>query len=174
MPKGYRKADASEMESLTKIRNEHHEELRDHDVQVGLLFARAGRDQHGEATSHPIKFAGVPVVARVRRTSVKERIWCPYDAVIEVDEDRWEGMSEDERVAVIDHELTHVVVAKDKAGAAIIGDDLRPQIAMRPDDWMLTGFAEVVKRHGRAAIEAQAIHEISEKFGQLIFDFAGA
>ena len=37
--------------------------------------------------------------------------------------------------------------------------------------WTLTGFAEVVKRHGGAALERQALVALHSEFEQLLFRF---
>lgn len=174
MGRSYRKGNASELELAKKAAEQWHPELVEHDVRVGMVFTSASKNDHGEPTCKAVTFAGTGVVAKVRRVTPKERLWCDADVMIEVDADRWASMSEEERTAVVDHELTHVELARAKDGSVKLTEDLRPAIKFRPDDWMLTGFREVIERHGKSAIEAQSLHEVGERVGQLVFEFAGA
>jgi len=44
----------------------------------------------------------------------------------------------------------------------------------RPDDWCLTGFAEVARRHGAHALEVAAIRTLWDTHGQALFPWAAA
>jgi hypothetical protein len=56
--------------------------------------------------------------------------------------------------------LTHFQLSLNKEGEQKIDDIGRPKLHMRPDDFMLTGFFEVVRRHGEFAGEAKAVREV--------------
>lgn len=58
--------------------------------------------------------------------------------VIEVAADTWQRLTDDQRKALVDHELMHLIVEFDQDG--------EPKLAMRGHD--LEEFAAIVRRHG--------------------------
>lgn len=90
-----------------------------------------------------------------------------HDAQIELDGPVWKTLSQPCKKALLDHELTHLVVKRDRKTEKIKLDDLnRPVLATRPDDWSSTGFLDVVARHGQASLEYQAIQRLHEAVQQ--------
>jgi len=94
------------------------------------------------------------------------------DAVITLDEAAWRQASEAERMALIDHELVHLTIAKDKDGLAKSDDLGRPKLKMRLHDVQVGWFLDVARRHGNAAPEVQAIRAARETYGQRLFGWA--
>lgn len=68
------------------------------------------------------------------------------DAVIIVDAARWEELNSDQRLALVDHELCHLVQATDKNEAQVFQVDGRPLLRVRAHD--VEEFVEVIQRHG--------------------------
>jgi hypothetical protein len=168
----YRKADPDTAEMLGRVMKECHKLLVEATVRVGVLLASTEIDQEGRPKSAPVKSHGVPCVAKTRLINRKQRLQgVPFEAVIEIDEHRWELMTEEAQEAVIDHELTHLELKRDPdTNLPLSDDDGRPKLKLLPDDWVLTGFADVVRRRGRWAIEAQAIKDLHDHYGaQLLF-----
>lgn len=60
------------------------------------------------------------------------------------------------RLALLDHELTHLEVVEQGGKFKVTGDG-RPKIYMRPDDWTFTGFKEIVERHGTESYEYEEV-----------------
>lgn len=132
-----------------------HQRLHDAQVRFGVLFAA---NEDGPA----IKHGGDPALALIRILALKWRVLTNYDALIEIDENEWKDLEDDSRVALIDHELSHIdTVAKEGFSGNLIvqRDDIgRPKLKTRPGDWLSSdGFLDVVKRHGPAACEAISI-----------------
>src|ERR1019366_9477538 len=80
------------------------------------------------------------------------------------------GLSETRRLALLDHELTHLVLRCDEDG--LKHDDIgRPTFKIKQHDFDLGGFAEVVERHGEASVEALQFSRFETLYGQLmLFD----
>jgi len=125
-----------------------HRRLKDMNVRLGVLVAANG---DGPAVRHN----GYPALATIRVTPLKDRVTKGFDAELLIDEREWNGMKSEHRLALCDHELTHLVIVKDKKSGEVKLDDLgRPKLRSRKGDWNGgDGFAEVVERHGDFAVE---------------------
>lgn len=165
MSKSYEKANPDVMRLLEAVVKQHHKDLAKEGVRVGVTMVEC---EDGPAVTH----AGQPCAAKVELVTLAKRVHAPVDAIIQVDEAIWKELNGEARNALIDHEVTHLELVRDAKEKVKRAADGRPKIRLRPDDWMLTGFAEVVKRHGRAALEYQALRSLDEQHGQLLFDWA--
>ena len=126
--------------------SKYHQSLNDAGVRIGVLFAA---NPEGPAVKH----GGYPAHATIKVMSLKDRVTKGYDAELMVSEESWDGFDEDQRAALVDHELTHLEIVAKKG--IVQRDDIdRPKLKTRKGDWNCgDGFAEVVARHGRASIE---------------------
>jgi hypothetical protein len=141
----------------------HHPDLEECEASVMCLFADSG-----EAGVPAVKWHGYPAAAVIKKTSLKDRAQGMKDALITIDRRWWDDAYEDERAAVIDHELTHLEVVRDEQGAIESDDQGRPKFKLKLHDWQLGGFAVIAKRHGDAAPEVQMAKEFRDKYGQLL------
>lgn len=147
-----------------KLINEHYPDIKAAEVRIGYIFADSGEDG-GPA----VLIGGYPKLAKVRKTSQRERVQGMPDAEIIIDKAKWAELEDETKRAVMDHELYHLVpdvVEKDPAG--------RPRIVLRLHDIELGGFADIAKRHGEHSIEVINARAIAEAHGQLLFDFEPA
>jgi hypothetical protein len=127
---------------------EWHKLLKDEGVQLGVLMAING---DGPAVKH----GGYPAMATIRVVPLKDRVTKEYDAELLIDEKEWNQLKPEHRLALCDHELTHLELATEKESGEVKRDDLgRPKLKTRKGDWNGgDGFAEVVERHGDFAVE---------------------
>jgi hypothetical protein len=140
----------------------HHANLSEAGVTVHAIFAES-YNKDGERLP-AVKVHGIPASAKVSITSLEDRVRGIADAKMTIDRGEWGGMSESRKIALLDHELTHLVLLK-------LDDIGRPTLKLRHHDWELTGFAEVVERHGEASCEAAQFARFEETYGQLmLFD----
>lgn len=167
----YTKADIETRQIVDRVMKAHHPELASHGVKVSCLFAHAARDKAGMPKGPAVKLGGYSCAAVVSITPHKRRVLGVADAVITLDGDNWEDWSDERREALIDHELTHLVIAKDKAGAARLDDSLRPKLKMRLHDWQLGGFAEIVVRHGEESFDLLTLRDVIDHHGQILMPF---
>lgn len=140
-----------------------HPQLHDAGVRVGVLMAA---NEDGPAVKH----AGYPALATIKVVSLKDRLKKQYDAELLLDQSEWNDMRREHREALVDHELSHIVLAKygykagreeddpDERGEIWCArDDLgRPKLKIRLADWNAgDGFADVIRRHGMYAAELE-------------------
>jgi len=68
------------------------------------------------------------------------------DFVMILDQTFWEQAPLEQKIALVDHELMHGTVARNKDGEERFGDDGRPVWAIRPHD--IEEFDRIVAKHG--------------------------
>ncbi len=137
----------------------YHQRLTDNDVKIGyILSIKFNKD---EELIPSIAFKGHPIAAYVKVVSLKDRVYNKFDAIVYVDKFTWDACSEEERLALADHELTHIEFATDKVTGEIKTDDLaRPKLKLRNDDFYTNGFYEVMERHGKDCLDFKGIDKI--------------
>ncbi len=166
MPISYWKADAEVCDLLATIMNEWHPDLVDADVKVGILFAL-----HSDETKSSVSHGGYPALATIKIVSLRDRVTKGYDAEMLVDGSMWATHKSEHKVAILDHELTHINVKREKpkkgakAGDAppdfVLDDIGRPVLKLRKGDWNAgDGFKEVVQRHREFSAELLNINAV--------------
>jgi hypothetical protein len=151
---------------IEKIRAAHHEDLEG--VTVAALFVF----DTDESSKSMLKHQGYPAGAVVRITPIKDLATGVADATIVVDRAYWLALSQRQRNALIDHELTHLARKVDKETGEMMVDAVeRPKLIMRRHDHQFGWFDEIAKRHGAASTEVSQARRLVESSGQLYFDF---
>jgi len=159
MPIVFEKAPQEVRELLQLVIQEHHRDLADANVNVGVLMQTKIDNDDNEIPS--LKCHGAMANAVIKVVSRKDRTHRNEDSEIVVDAVIWKTLSEKCKRALLDHELTHLVVKRDRKTQKFALDDLnRPRLAMIPDDFTLTGFLDVVRRNGDAALEYQSVARV--------------
>jgi hypothetical protein len=160
MGKSVRNADADALNTLARVMRLWHPDLVEAGVQVGVIMVS---NTDGDA----IKVGGYAVLATIKPVSLKDRLPKEYDAELQIDEHVWDGLREEQRLSLLDHELSHINLRKvppkqlyelrqdDPEAPWWQLDDLgRPKLKSVPGDWNAgDGFKAVVERHGKHAIE---------------------
>lgn len=164
MPTSYSLADADVRAELARVMARYHERLHAAQVRVAVLMAR---NPDGSAVKH----GGYPALACIKPLPLKDRVLKEADALLVIDEDEWYNLKPAQRVALLDHELSHLdTIDRDEndpnedtgEGASRVTwktDDIgRPRLKSVKGDWNIgDGFAAVVARHGQNAIEYENI-----------------
>jgi hypothetical protein len=136
-------------------------------VEIGLTFsvlmAEAKRDAEGNLTGPAIKHHGYPALAKVRIVSERDRAHGMADVALLLDGDRWPLLSQGERIALLDHELTHIELVIDDEGKPKADDLGRPKLRIRLHDFEAGWFHEVAERHGKQSQEVQQAHTQGER-----------
>lgn len=168
MSKIFEKA-AADHEVHDRIRALQEKFYPDH-VKVGLtcdVVLVDTDDPDAEVTTPVLKLHGVPCAAIVSITAVKNRAKGFGDIEIAIDRRRYEQMTDDERDALLDHELHHPEVRKDRKTHIPLIDALgRPKLKMKPHDHEFGWFTEVARRHGDASLEVRQAHRMMDTAGQ--------
>jgi hypothetical protein len=81
------------------------------------------------------------------------------DCLMRIDAKVWERLGRSElhpkpQLALLDHELTHIEVKRDKHGEIRYDAAGRPVVGMRPHDFELGVFKSIIDRYGEASIDA--------------------
>ena len=101
--------------------------------------------------------------AIVKINSLKDRVEGKADATILLDGYQWDHeMSEDQRKAVLDHEVMHLMLERDGEGQIVADDIGRPKLKMRLHDFHFGGFHAIAERHGPHSVEHAAVKSLGE------------
>lgn len=160
----YDKANSDVTQLVKAVAAEFHAELVRYEVSIDVLMAN---NPDGDAVTH----GGYPAQAKIRIVSLKDRAKGCKDAELIIDESNWRDLTDEQRRALIDHELQHLEVKFKDGGVAL--DDLgRPKLSMRKHDWQMGWFDVIARRHGEASPEVRQASELMGRQGQLYFGFA--
>ncbi len=161
--------DADVEEMLDEAKSRFHQELCNNDVTVGLLKAERKKRKDGTWTDGPVlAVRGHTCAATIQITSTKHRALGVPDAIITINWEWWGNHNNGLRLAMLDHELTHIEVELDGEGVGKRDDVDRPKLLTRYHDWEFGGFLSIVQRHGINAVEALSVKQVatSETFTQ--------
>lgn len=153
---------------VKKLIAQHHRALAHWGVTVSVLVS-----------DKPLRHHGAAAAAIVRISPPRERAQGCADATITLCGATWETREPETQDAILDHELTHLVVQTRPARArdngkpgeledgaldgfmAKLDDDDRPKLKIRPHDHQFGWFEEVAERHGAASLEVQQAQQLA-------------
>jgi hypothetical protein len=159
MPKIYERATPEDLALLSYVMQLYHPALHAAGLHVALTIAR--KFDANEEPVRCVKFAGAHAAALTRIVPARRRIYDNHDVEVELDGVTWDGLNVHRKHALLDHELTHVVVIE--VDGEIQQDDRgRPKVKLVPDDIILTAFVSVIRRHGTEALEWGSITKAHE------------
>jgi ABC-type branched-subunit amino acid transport system substrate-binding protein len=151
---------------ITNMQHEHHLDLDGVTVTALFVFDL-------EATEPVLKHQGYPAAAVVRITPVRDRALGIADATVVIDRSTWLTLSQRQRDALVDHELTHLNRVLDEDTELPLTDAVdRPKLAMRRHDLQIGIFTEILERHGEASYEAKMAKAVLDIAGQMQLNFA--
>lgn len=143
-------------EEITKA---YHQDLHQAGVQVRYLYAFKV-DKAEQPNGHALKHHGYPALAIIKINSLKDRVAGLADATCLIEGDAWNERGEAQRKAILDHELEHLTLVVDDAGAVEKDDAGRPKLKMRLHDYQLGGFESVLERHRAASAESSLLQDL--------------
>jgi hypothetical protein len=147
MSTSYTQAKPGTYKLLEEIVGKYHQDLKKFKVIIGVLMA-------GNPDGNAITHGGYPAAAKIKIVSLKDRLTKKYDVELLLDDDHWEEANEEERIALLDHELSHLEICFNKGGGVKLDDLGRPKLKIIPGDIIQSdGFKDVIKRHGDNAPE---------------------
>lgn len=121
---------------------------------------------------------GYPCIATIKVNNLKTRALGQGDAVITIDADIWEPLTRPQKLAILHHEIYHLVVKKikhdpeatDPAKKWTCERDSRgrPKLTCKHHDWEIGGFKEVAEMHGDDAAEVIQASAIAETYGEVL------
>jgi len=129
------------------------------------IFMASNSDK--ESDEPAVKLNGYPCYAIIGIIPYKQRVDKRADAEITIDEEAWKDMTETRQRALLDHEITHLEVVRDKNGFLKTDDAGRPKLKMRLHDWQLGGFRVICQRYPEDALEMIEATKFRETFGDV-------
>lgn len=164
----YQKADA-EVEGIAKAileRFESHSPLVKAKVKFDFIFAFPSLDENGHPKGDAIRKNGVKALGLCKIIGLKDRTMGRADVEILIDHPWWEDATDEQREALLDHELHHASV-KLKNGVVQRDDLQRPLIKLRKHDVEIGWFDIIALRHGAASQERIQAKSLADDVGQL-------
>lgn len=151
---------------VNEMMEKYHGELLKVGVSIECLYAI------GADGKPAMKTRDGKILAQIKIANLERRTQGHADAQIKIDKTVWEEMAPQQRKALIDHELEHLVLVTTPEGTPKRDDLGRPKLKCKPHDWALTGFASVVARHKEAACECEEMVKfITSEDGQMVMSF---
>lgn len=138
-------------------------------VKIDFVFAQANLDADGFPKGDALRLHGSKALAIVRIIPLKQRVLGRGDAEISLDMGWWNDASDEQRAALMDHELHHLTVITNKAGKFEPDDIGRPRLRMRHHDFQFGWFSIIAARHGAASQECVQAKFISDNAGTFLF-----
>ena len=160
----YEKGDDKDYAILTKTIDMYQNRLKD--VKIGLIKTFAPRDDNGDIKKNAIVRRGATVYAYINLVHPKNKLFKPYSAEITIDGDKWMEFTDEKKMALLDHELTHVDFKLDKKTGDVKKDeDGNPILRLIYDEIQFTAFSSVARKHGPNSVEYQTLQTLKDKFG---------
>lgn len=148
-----------------------HNELAEADVRIDYIFAFAELDKKtSEKKGFAIMQNGYRALGLARKLGLKDRVMGRGDCEVILDGDEWPNLSEETQAAIVDHELEHFEVAREKDGTIKTDDIDRPKIKMRQHDRQHGWFDNIARRHGMHSIEVKQFYSIFTEAGAIYQD----
>jgi hypothetical protein len=151
MSKIYEKVGPDVLRMIAETMRRNHPALADAEINIAATFVtKLGTEDEVLPT---LKHAGASAAAVIRLTRKNQKVYVEHDAEITIDMYHWKDKNQEQRIALLDHELEHVVIARDRRGDPKLDDNGRPKLKLKPDDWTINGFRAVIERNGTNAPE---------------------
>ena len=149
---------------------ETHKPLLDARVKFDFVFAFAEVDDSGQRKEFAITHEGRQVFGEARKLKLKDRAMGRGDAEVTLDGDWWnDEATEDQKCALLDHEMHHIDLKTDKYGNAQFDDLKRPLLQLRKHDVEFGWFSIIAARHGAASFERMQAKRLAEQNGQFFW-----
>ena len=155
------------------IIKQYHKDLNTVGVKLEYLFAYAPTNEAGEKKGAALKSHGYPCSGAAGIINLEGRVMGRQDGKVILDGDGWGRMSEQQQNALLDHEISHFLVARNLEGEAIYDDCGRPKLKMRLHDFQAGWFHDIAARHGAASAEMTQAALLFQECGQVYFPLAG-
>lgn len=168
MPKVYEECGQDVLDIADELIRRYYQDIQESGLTIRYLFA----SDH-LAIGGCLKKNGYPVPAIVKANSYKQRVEGMTDCTITIDKEWWEQHDRKQCAALIDHELYHILLARDDDGKYETDDCDRPKVTLRKHDVQIGGFRVIADRHKSRSVEFQAVDAAWKAWVQPNLDFPG-
>jgi len=150
-------------EIINSLISQYYPDLEEGQVTIESIFAY---DNKG---GFPVKAGGYPALACIKVNSLKNRVKGFADAEITIDAENFKGMTEAQKIALLDHELYHLIVVRDKEGVIKTDDANRSKLRLKKHDYQMGWFKEIAVRHKENSPELFQANILWQKDGRTFF-----
>ena len=152
-------------EVMREVMHEHHPELEEVGVRVGIFMVSDPDETCGAKPF--LEIDGKRVLAFIRKRKKLENP--KLEAVMEIDNYLWENSLDDTgRRSLLDHELQHISICRSKSGKVKKSLFRRPVISMENHDWTVGMFRAQVQRYGRKGIDFLSLALVLDQTKEII------
>lgn len=166
----FERCPAEVMRLIDRIAEEFHPDLLNAGVRIDALFQFPKTNDKGQRVPNSgLKHHGYPAYAVARIVNTRDRAKGCGDVELTIDHHSWnEELTDEEREAILDHELQHFEVVVDEADIVQRDDLDHPCVRIRRHDRQFGWFDAIARRRGRHSIEVKQALELAEgEAGQL-------
>jgi hypothetical protein len=142
-------------EAIDAVMSAYHSDLKRYEVSIYAEMAHAS-----EGKEFALKDRGLPVAAKIKKTSYPQRTQGMADVILTIDAEWWKAHNDAEREGMLDGYLNRLELALDAEGNGKSDDAGRPVLKNRPVDFRVEGFDLIAQRHKEAAVETVAFRNL--------------
>ena len=152
------------------LTEERYQFIKDYEVNVIMFFKYGKRDRDGVLKKPALVKNGVPCAAQIRVISPFNRQTDNYDVKIIIDGDNWRDLTKEEKIAIIDHELTHLSIVRDREGEPVMINEESDKVKLKliRDDIQMWGFNDIMIRHGANSQELQILQHLVNRYAPIL------
>lgn len=150
-------------EIISSLIGQYYPDLEEGQVTIESIFAY---DPKG---GFPVKSGGYPALACIKVNNLKNRVKGQADVEITIDADNFKSMSLEQKTAVLDHELYHLITVRDKDGVIKTDDANRSKLRLKKHDYQMGWFKEIAARHGQNSPEVYQANILWQRDGRTFF-----
>lgn len=164
MGKTYERADGEVLAMIAELIADHYPDLEKAGVTIDAMMAESD-------TGDAVTLHGSKCLAVVRIVGAKDRAKGMADAEITISREDWDFMERPAQMALLDHELYHIMVTKEGEDEHKTDSQGRPKLAMRPHTVEVGWFDVIAIRHGENSPEIIQARKLLTKHKKTFFPF---
>lgn len=169
----FTRAHQDTLDLASELIRTYHPDLRDTGATFDILMVHPDEDEEGKPLGAAIMHQGYPCGGLARLINLRDRAKGMSDGEIQLDAFAWGDMDDAQRAALLDHELQHFAVKRDKNNSFVFDDLNRPVFRMRLHDRQMGWFDVIAARHAKAAPEIIQARKLLDGAGQLYWPDLG-
>lgn len=136
------------------VMKKYHYELFEAEISVTVFMAEKIDKEGNSVEEYALVKNGQSVAVQIRKANQRELGLGSGLLIIEIDSLRWDTMLLESQIALIDHELCHFRLKRDKkTGAIKLDGNDKPMLQGVHHDAEIGIFTDVIRRHGMLSID---------------------
>lgn len=146
---------------MKRLLKKHHDDLTKSRARIDAIFVTTDGDG-----GNPVRDKDILSIVHPAIVPARYRGGMKADAVLLIDREMWDELTDKQQDAWLDHGLTHLQAVITENTVATDGND-RPKLRLRVHDVTLGFFSSVAKRHGENSPEVMACRAMIENMSSI-------